>query len=84
MVQKSPKRFICSQPPPRVVPKKRKPGDIYVGGGDFYDPYEGSFYTSRGREAITQNKFTRLLDFMDKLEDKLQPEKTSCNLVQFS
>ena len=67
--------------PPRVVPKKRNPGDIHFGGGDCYDPYEGSFYTSRGREAITQNNFARLFDFMDKIEDKLQPKKISFGSV---
>ena len=57
--------------PPRVVPKERNPGGMHFRGGDCYDPYEGSFFTSRGREAITQNRFSRLFDFVDRIEDKL-------------
>ena len=49
---------------------------MQLGGGDCYDPHEGSFFTSRGREAITHNRFSKLFDFVDEVEEILQPKNT--------
>ena len=61
-----------SSPPPWVVPRERKPRGMQLGGGDCYDPHEGSFYISRGREAITHNRFSQLTDYNDRVEEVLQ------------